>query len=416
MGGLAKKALGAGLQVGVKLLRDGDGIVTNSMPDPASLGLEAFEDLSKEGMKSVSLAVNSRNDTRDGDGAAGFNGEKKAIISGEWLLSKYTQLLSAHKAELLLNNELPADGTRMAERKERIAEASIEVVDKFADLFGLECASFSRSGGKDVLEDLVQHYVLKGRPLSAQVRELLVSVLSTSGENTANEEVKYGHIAAYDLESDNTGMITFYSIVPHKFDDNVFSLELRDVTFRPDLIFEYILANSDAQAETAGFMTAKKEDSGSLLLGIPTESGSPPEEGRGNDGTDTGGHSGNGESQHPQISIIAALVHPYPNEHQWVTIFNFSPDRLNLAGWKLHDQDNGVLTLNGGIEPGTAMTIRPRTYQEGSRIMLHNEGGTLQLKSKSGDLVDEATWQNAREGNTVSFVHHLDPPQRKYLV
>jgi len=77
---------------------------------------------------------------------------------------------------------------------------------------------------------------------------------------------------------------------------------------------------------------------------------------------------------------------------------------LNLAGWKLHDQDNGVLTLNGGIEPGTAMTIRPRTYQEGSRMMLHNEGGTLQLKSKSGDLVDEATWQNAREGNTVSFV------------
>lgn len=87
-----------------------------------------------------------------------------------------------------------------------------------------------------------------------------------------------------------------------------------------------------------------------------------------------------------------------------MTIFNFSPDRLNLAGWKLHDQDNGVLTLNGGIEPGTAMTIRPRTYQEGSRMMLHNEGGTLQLKSKSGDLVDEATWQN--RGRVTRFLSY----------
>eukprot|EP00979_Chaetoceros_neogracilis_P000862 scaffold185_cov233-Chaetoceros_neogracile.AAC.2 len=83
-----------------------------------------------------------------------------------------------------------------------------------------------------------------------------------------------------------------------------------------------------------------------------------------------------------ELSVIeeaASLVgSPRPKGRGVGDLFNFNPDRVNLEGWKLYNENNGVLTLRGGIDPEKSMIIRPRTYQEDSMTVL-NDAGVIEV-------------------------------------
>lgn len=109
------------------------------------------------------------------------------------------------------------------------------------------------------------------------------------------------------------------------------------------------------------------------------------------------------------IFIAACLVNPgggnaMERKNEWVTVANFSPNELDLAGWTLSDTSGkrNPLTLNAKLLPGETYRINPLKNEDG-QVILHNKGGTLELIDPDGNVVNEEPYIGAPQGEVTIF-------------
>jgi len=105
-----------------------------------------------------------------------------------------------------------------------------------------------------------------------------------------------------------------------------------------------------------------------------------------------------------RVRIVAALVNPTgpAPEAETVTLLNASPDRVELAGWSLADQQKRRLVLDGGsLPPGESVRI-PLVPP----VQLGNRGGLITLLDRDGLKVDGVAYTKAQadaEGWSLVF-------------
>jgi endonuclease YncB( thermonuclease family) len=90
------------------------------------------------------------------------------------------------------------------------------------------------------------------------------------------------------------------------------------------------------------------------------------------------------------VRIVAALVDPLQSPesgHETVTLINVGTASVDLAGWKLAD-NNGRQTLSGSLPAGEAMRI-----QLGATVRLSNMRDTLSLLDGTDALIDQVSYE-----------------------
>lgn len=104
----------------------------------------------------------------------------------------------------------------------------------------------------------------------------------------------------------------------------------------------------------------------------------------------------------PAVMIVAALVNPKgpDRENEWVSIFNFTEQDIDLAGWQLSDTLRRPMDLDGLLEAGTARKFAPVTP-----LQLGNNGGTLSLFNAAKGRVDRVRYRKEEvlDGKPVRF-------------
>ena len=106
----------------------------------------------------------------------------------------------------------------------------------------------------------------------------------------------------------------------------------------------------------------------------------------------------------PVVRILAAMINPNGGapEHESVLLLNASPQRIDLAGWRLSDRMSQSCALPAvQLDAGAVLNVPlPPTVQLG------NKGGSITLLDKSALKVDGVAYtadQAKREGWTVTF-------------
>jgi uncharacterized protein YukJ len=105
-----------------------------------------------------------------------------------------------------------------------------------------------------------------------------------------------------------------------------------------------------------------------------------------------------------RVRIVAALVNPTgpAPEAETVTLLNASPDRVELAGWSLADQQKRRLVLDGGSLPAGESVRIPLAPP----VQLGNRGGLITLLDPDGLKVDGVAYTKAQadaEGWSLVF-------------
>jgi uncharacterized protein YukJ len=110
------------------------------------------------------------------------------------------------------------------------------------------------------------------------------------------------------------------------------------------------------------------------------------------------------DGDQPAVRILAAMVNPNGGapEHESVLLLNASPQRIDLAGWRLSDRMSQSCSVPPvQLDAGAVLTVPlPSTVQLG------NKGGAITLLDKSALKVDGVAYtadQARREGWTVTF-------------
>lgn len=105
------------------------------------------------------------------------------------------------------------------------------------------------------------------------------------------------------------------------------------------------------------------------------------------------------------VKIIAALVNPigHDEDKETVTLFNVSPNSVNIRGWKLVDKNNNKFTIvDQSIESGTALQIvLPR-----NTMQMSNKGGIIKLLDQADNLVHSVNYTKKEAehiGWTINF-------------
>lgn len=118
------------------------------------------------------------------------------------------------------------------------------------------------------------------------------------------------------------------------------------------------------------------------------------------DGTDA-----NSETIVPagSVKIVGALVNPKGVDagKEAITLFNASPDDIDLDGWFLLDGPGRKSMLKGGISAGSGTRI----LLSGRGVILANNGGQITLYNANGKLMHEVkyTGREVRSGWTIVF-------------
>lgn len=103
------------------------------------------------------------------------------------------------------------------------------------------------------------------------------------------------------------------------------------------------------------------------------------------------------------VKIIAALVNPIGVDmgKEGITLFNASPDDIDLEGWFIQDGPGRRSLLKGDISAGSGTRI----LLSGKGVILANSGGHISLYDNKGTLVDEVkyTGREVRSGWTIVF-------------
>jgi hypothetical protein len=102
--------------------------------------------------------------------------------------------------------------------------------------------------------------------------------------------------------------------------------------------------------------------------------------------------------------IVGAMLNPKGADEgkELVTIFNCSPEALDLAGWTILDAQDKEEALSGRILPGYALTVT----LSGKGAQLSNKGGTITLLNASGLKVDGVSYTKKdaeRQGYPLAF-------------
>jgi DNA/RNA endonuclease G (NUC1) len=109
------------------------------------------------------------------------------------------------------------------------------------------------------------------------------------------------------------------------------------------------------------------------------------------------------------IVISSALVNPRgSNERgrEWVEIKNLGKGNVDLAGWKLSDQNRRrtPITLSGILTPNATKRITELNDENG-RVILTNSSGELFLEDSNGKLIDSREWnQRPRDDEVLEFI------------
>ncbi|WMW21585.1 DUF2278 family protein [Methanolobus mangrovi] len=103
------------------------------------------------------------------------------------------------------------------------------------------------------------------------------------------------------------------------------------------------------------------------------------------------------------VKIIAALVDPIGVDmgKEAITLFNASPEDINLDGWYIQDGPGRKSLLKGEISTGSGTRI----LLSGKGVILSNNGGQISLYNNKGALMHEVkyTGREVRSGWTVVF-------------
>lgn len=103
------------------------------------------------------------------------------------------------------------------------------------------------------------------------------------------------------------------------------------------------------------------------------------------------------------VKIIGALVDPQGDDSgkEAVSLFNASPDEINVDGWFIQDDSGRKSILKGKIAAGSGKRI----LLSGRGVILSNKGGVIELYDNHANLMDEVKY-SSREvmpGWTVVF-------------
>ncbi len=103
------------------------------------------------------------------------------------------------------------------------------------------------------------------------------------------------------------------------------------------------------------------------------------------------------------VKIIAALVDPKGIDvgKEVITLFNASPDDIDLDGWFIKDGPGRKSLLKGDISAGSGTRI----LLSGKGVILANSGGHISLYNNKGELMDEVKYagRKVRSGWTLVF-------------
>ena len=108
----------------------------------------------------------------------------------------------------------------------------------------------------------------------------------------------------------------------------------------------------------------------------------------------------------PGKEVDLKIVELFPNpvggseiesQEEAITIANTGNESVSLSGWTLRDAANRSWSLFGTIEPGQRIEFQ----RQGQEMALNNDGDVIQLVNASGDIVNEARYSFASEGEAV---------------
>ncbi|SFM68348.1 DUF2278 family protein [Methanolobus profundi] len=103
------------------------------------------------------------------------------------------------------------------------------------------------------------------------------------------------------------------------------------------------------------------------------------------------------------VKIVGALVNPTGVDvgKEAITLFNASPEDIDLDGWFIQDGPGRKSVLKGGINAGSGTRI----LLSGKGVMLANNGGVITLYNAQGKLMHEVkyTGKEVRSGWTIVF-------------
>ncbi len=111
--------------------------------------------------------------------------------------------------------------------------------------------------------------------------------------------------------------------------------------------------------------------------------------------------------QTAEVAVNAAnikLSEIYPNtlgqdeKEEYIKLFNFGETRMFLKGWSIQDASGKTFTFKTEvINPNSELTVK----RSDSKITLNNTSETVQLLDPNGLLVDQKTYENAKQGAKI---------------
>lgn len=103
------------------------------------------------------------------------------------------------------------------------------------------------------------------------------------------------------------------------------------------------------------------------------------------------------------VLIVGALVNPagVDSGKESVTLFNASPNPVNLQGWSIKDASGRKSMLKGKVRAGSGTRI----LFSGKGVILSNSGGSISLYDNCGNLMHEVKYSSreVRSGWTIVF-------------
>ena len=103
------------------------------------------------------------------------------------------------------------------------------------------------------------------------------------------------------------------------------------------------------------------------------------------------------------VLIVGALVNPagVDSGKESVTLFNASPNQVDLDGWSIEDASGRRSLLKGKIRAGSGTRI----LFSGKGVILSNSGGSISLYDNCGNLMHEVNYsrREVRSGWTIVF-------------
>ena len=104
------------------------------------------------------------------------------------------------------------------------------------------------------------------------------------------------------------------------------------------------------------------------------------------------------------LQIVAAMPNPVGSDAQGeeVWVRNYGTASVELAGWRIEDDDGGHWELtgeDGEVNPGATV----RVVRNGRPMHLNNDGDTVFLIEPGGDTVDTVSYDEVTSGELVNF-------------